>query len=83
MKVKLESPETFINTPKIIVQDMTEGVKLKRGVDIEDRKSKSVHQRLNRIKTDLNLQTFKRQVVSRKETDNKNLAKLLHLKKKE
>lgn len=55
IKVKLESPETFINTPKIKVQDMTEGVKLKRGVDIEDRKSKSMPQRLNRLKKDLNL----------------------------
>ena len=55
IKVKLESPETFMNTPKIEVQDMTEGVKLKRGVDIEDRKSKSMPQRLNRLKKDLNL----------------------------
>ena len=37
IKVKLESPETFMNTPKIEVQDMTEGVKLKRGVDIDAR----------------------------------------------
>ena len=55
IKVKLESPETFMNTPKIEVQDMTKGVKLKRGVDIEDRKSKSMPQRLNRLKKDLNL----------------------------
>lgn len=55
IKVKLESPETFINTPKVKVQDMTEGVKLKRGIDIEDRKSKSMPQRLNRLKKDLNL----------------------------
>ena len=55
IKVKLESPETFINIPKIEVQDMTEGVKLKRGVDIEDRKSKSVPPNLNRVKKDFNL----------------------------
>ena len=51
----MESPETFINIPKIEVQDMTEGVKLKRGVDIEDRKSKSVPPNLNRVKKDFNL----------------------------